>query len=64
MCTCFADSKDCLPSNRHRPYHGWIGNDDDEDLALVELTPAPLAQELKKLLNWVIGSEAARQGEM
>lgn len=58
------DSKDCLPSNRRRPYHGWIGNDDDEDLALVELTPAPLAQELKKLLNWVIGSEAARQGEM
>ncbi|KAM5562201.1 hypothetical protein ABKV19_017430 [Rosa sericea] len=54
------DSKDCLPSKRHRPYHGWIGND-DEDLFLVELTPAPLLQGLK-LLYCVMGNESAGQG--
>ncbi|KAG6625472.1 hypothetical protein CIPAW_16G099400 [Carya illinoinensis] len=33
---------DGLPMRSRRPYHGWIGNDDDEEL--VHLKPAPLQQ--------------------
>ncbi|KAF5445581.1 hypothetical protein F2P56_034624 [Juglans regia] len=47
---------DGLPTPSRRPYHGWISNDDDEDL--VHLKPAPLQQSLAKLLTPVPSQES------
>ena len=42
--------QDSLPTQRQcQPYHGWISNDDEVDL--VQLTPAPLPERIEKLLN-------------
>ncbi|XP_030942256.1 protein mono-ADP-ribosyltransferase PARP4-like [Quercus lobata] len=40
---------DIRPTRRRRPYHGWISNDDEIDL--VQLTPAPLPEGIAKLLK-------------
>ena len=42
--------QDSLPTRRRRqPYHGWISNDEEVDL--VQPTPAPLPERIAKLLN-------------
>ena len=38
---------DNLPTQRRKPYHGWIGDDDADDL--VHLTPARLQESLEKM---------------
>ncbi|KAM3741798.1 hypothetical protein ACB098_07G024400 [Castanea mollissima] len=40
---------DIRPTRRRRPYHGWISN--DEEIDLVQLTPAPLPEGIAKLLK-------------
>ncbi|XP_030968697.1 uncharacterized protein LOC115989174 isoform X2 [Quercus lobata] len=40
---------DIRPTRRRRPYHGWISN--DEEIDLVQLTPAPLPEGIAKLLR-------------
>ncbi|KAG2664793.1 hypothetical protein I3760_16G100900 [Carya illinoinensis] len=47
---------DGLPMRSRRPYHGWISNDDDEEL--VHLKPAPLQQSLAKMLTPVPSQES------
>ncbi|TYI63009.1 hypothetical protein E1A91_D10G290400v1 [Gossypium mustelinum] len=36
-------------TTKRRPYYGWIGSDDEEDI--MELTPGPIAEEMENFLK-------------
>ncbi|PRQ59401.1 putative WIYLD domain-containing protein [Rosa chinensis] len=44
---------DTLPARRRRPYHGWVGCDDDD---FVEQTEAPLPEVLRKMFILTVDS--------
>ncbi|KAJ6347678.1 hypothetical protein OIU76_004207 [Salix suchowensis] len=43
----------CAPPCRRRPCYGWISSDEDDDVDVIELAPAPLPAVVAKLLSGI-----------
>ena len=43
----------CAPPCRRRPCYGWISSDEDDDVDVIELTPAPSPAVVAKLLSGI-----------
>lgn len=52
---------DTLPTRRRRPYHGWVGRDDDD---FVEQTEAPLPEVLRKMFVMTVESGKRKRKRM
>lgn len=52
---------DTLPTRRRRPYHGWVGCDDDD---FVEQTEVPLPEVLRKMFILPVESGKRKRKRM